>query len=171
MADEIVNKIASSALVQLNLDDYYPIEEVVIFDLQPHLFMGLILKEKEFRDALQKVEWEQYRSKVVGVTCSADAIIPSWAYMLVASYLQPYAIDVMFGNQEEVVRQLFTRNIQAIDASEFSEQRVVVKGCSDKVTGEYVFLEITKKLRPVVKSLMFGEPCSTVPVYKAKKSG
>jgi hypothetical protein len=168
MSEEIVNKVAQSQLVTLDLESYYPVEEIVVFDLKPHLFMELILKEKEFRAALQNNDWSAYQNKVVAVTCTADAIIPMWAYMLVASYLQPVAKDVIFGDEQTARQQLFVRNIDAIDTEPFVEKRIVVKGCGDIPIGEYAYLAITKKLMPVAKSLMYGEPCSTVPIFKRK---
>jgi hypothetical protein len=168
MSEEIVNKVAQSQLVTLDLESYYPVEEIVVFDLKPHLFMELILKEKEFRAALQNNDWSVYQNKVVAVTCTADAIIPMWAYMLVASYLQPVAKDVIFGDEQTARQQLFVRNIDAIDTEPFVEKRIVVKGCGDIPIGEYAYLAITKKLMPVAKSLMYGEPCSTVPIFKRK---
>ncbi len=164
----ITNKIASSGLIQLDLEELYPKDNIAIFDVKPFLFMELILKEKDFRDALQKYDWSIYQDKLVAVTCTADAIIPSWAYMLIASYLQPVATNFIFGNEQSIRNQLFLDNIRNIDVNRFADQRVVVKGCGDIEMGEFVFLEITKKLRPVVKSIMYGEPCSTVPVYKKK---
>jgi hypothetical protein len=163
MSEEIVNKIAASGLITLDLEEYYPKEEILVFDLKPHLFMELILKEKDFRAALQQLDWSVYQDKVVAVTCTADAIIPMWAYMLVGTYLQPVAKDIIFGN-EQSARQ----HIAAIPASDYADQRVVVKGCGDVPIGEYAYLEITKKLRPVAKSIMYGEPCSTVPIFKKK---
>jgi hypothetical protein len=168
MAGEIVNKIASSGLITLDLENYYPKEEIVVFDLKPHLFMELILKEKEFREALQQHNWEQYQNKVVAVTCTADAIIPMWAYMLVASYLQPVARRVLYGDAKAALQQLFLENIQAIPVDQFKDQRVVVKGCGDLPVGEFAYLTITTRLRPVAKSIMYGEPCSTVPIFKKK---
>jgi hypothetical protein len=168
MSEEIINKVAASGLITLNLEDYYPKEEVAVFDLKPHLFMELIVKEKDFRAALQQFDWLVYQDKIVAVTCSADAIIPMWAYMLVASYLQPVAKEVIFGNKETAIQQLFLKNITAIPAAEYADQRIVVKGCGDIPIGEFAYLEITKKLRPVAKSIMYGEPCSTVPIYKKK---
>lgn len=168
MSEEIVNKIAQSQLVTLDLESYYPAEEISVFDLKPHLFMELILKEKEFRAALQNNDWSAYQNKVVAVTCSADAIIPMWAYMLVGSYLQPVAKDVVFGDEQTARQQLFVRNIDAIDTEPFIEKRIVVKGCGDIPIGEFAYLAITKKLMPVAKSLMYGEPCSTVPIFKRK---
>lgn len=168
MAEEIVNKVASSALVQIDLEHYFPKQQIVEFDLKPHLFMELILKEKDFRNALQQMDWSIYAGKIVAVTCTADAIIPLWAYMLVASYLQPIAEDVIFGDRQEALKQSFLRNINTIPLEEFRDKRVVVKGCGDVPIEAYAYMEITKRLRPAVKSIMYGEPCSTVPVFKAK---
>ena len=166
MSEAIVNKVSESGLITLDLEQYYPREEVVLYDLKDYLFMGLILKEKDFREALKNLDWEVYKNKYVGVTCSADAIIPPWAYMLAASYLQPVAKDVIMGDEKEVHKTIFLKNIQRIDANEFTGQRVVVKGCGDTPIGEFAYMEITKLLRPVVKTIMYGEPCSTVPIYK-----
>lgn len=168
MSDGIINKVALSPLLSLDLEEYYPKEAIVVFDLKPHLFMELILKEKEFRAALQNHDWEQYRDKIVAVTCTTDAIIPVWAYMLVASYLQPVAKDIIFGDETSALQQQFLKNINAIDPNEFAEKRIVVKGCGDLPIGAFAYMEITKKLRPVVKSIMYGEPCSTVPIFKNK---
>jgi hypothetical protein len=166
MSEAIVNKVSESGLITLDLEQYYPREEVVLYDLKDYLFMGLILKEKDFRESLKNLDWEVYKNKYVGVTCSADAIIPPWAYMLAASYLQPVAKDVIMGDEKEVRKTIFLKNIQGIKANEFTGQRVVVKGCGDTPIGEFAYMEITKLLRPVVKTIMYGEPCSTVPIYK-----
>jgi len=168
MSEPIINKVAESGLITLNLEEYYPKDEILLFDLKPFLFMEMILKEKDFRQALQQHEWSLYADKIVGVTCTADAVIPVWAYMLVASYLQPIAKEVIMGDLETARKQIFLKNIDAINGSDFTDQRVVVKGCGDIPIGEYAYMEITKKLRPVAKSIMYGEPCSTVPVYKKK---
>jgi hypothetical protein len=166
MSEAIVNKVSESGLITLDLEQYYPREEVVVFDLKDYLFMGLILKEKDFREALKNLELEAYRNKYVGVTCSADAIIPPWAYMLVASYLQPVARDVIMGDEKEVHKTILLQNIRGIDVNEFTGQRVVVKGCGETPIGEFAYMEVTKRLRPVAKTIMYGEPCSTVPIYK-----
>jgi Protein of unknown function (DUF2480) len=134
--------------------------------MKDHLFMGLILKEKDFREALKNMDWEQYRDKNVAVTCTADAIIPAWAYMLVASNLQPVAKEMVMGDEKELHRHLFLKNISRIDVNELADKRVVIKGCGDIPVGDFVYMELTKILRPVAKSIMYGEPCSTVPVYK-----
>jgi uncharacterized protein DUF2480 len=166
MSEAIINKVAESGLITIDLADYYPKEQLVMFDLKDHLYMGLILKEKEFRAALKNLDWEEYRDKAVGLTCSVDAIVPPWAYMLVASYLQPVAKEVIMGNEKEVAKTVFIKNISRIDISAFTDQRVVVKGCGDVPIEEFAYMEITKLLRPVARTIMYGEPCSTVPIYK-----
>jgi hypothetical protein len=167
MAEEIINKVGQSALITLDLEQFFPKGNISLFDLKPFLFMGLILKEKEFRAALAATDWTIYKDGIVGVCCSADAVIPVWAYMLVTSYLQPLAKEVIMGDEPVVLRQLITKNIQSLDPGEYKDKRVVVKGCGDRPVGDFAFLEITKLLRPVAKSIMYGEPCSTVPVFKA----
>ncbi|HEX9514450.1 MAG TPA: DUF2480 family protein [Puia sp.] len=166
MSEEIINKVAQSALITLDLEEYYPKEEIVLFDLKPLLFREMILREKEFRAALQDTDWTQYQDKIVAVTCTTDAIIPLWAYMLVAVYLQPLAKDIILGDEQRALQQTFLGKIAAIDIQEFADKRVVVKGCGDLPVGAFAYMEITRRLRPVVKSIMYGEPCSTVPVYK-----
>jgi hypothetical protein len=168
MQETIINKVAESGLITLDLEEYYPKEEIVVFDLKAHLFMGLILKEKDFRAALQNIDWSQYQSKNVALTCSADAIIPMWAYMLVASYLRPFANEIIFGNKETVISALILKNLSKINGEEFTDKRIVVKGCGDVQIPESAYIEITNRLRPYAKSIMYGEPCSTVPIYKKK---
>ena len=168
MNDPFVNKVAESGLITLDLESYYPKGETIVFDMKDHLFMGLILKEKEFREALKNIDWENYRNKYVGVTCTADAIIPVWAFMLVASYLQPVAKDIVMGDEKELHKILFLKNLSQINVDEFADKRIVIKGCGETPIADFVYMEITKLLRPVVKSIMYGEPCSTVPVYKKK---
>jgi len=166
MENPIINKVAESGLITLDPARFLPQGETAVFDLKDYLFMGLILKEKDFREALKNLDWEQYRDKNIALTCSADAIIPAWAYMLVAAYLQPVAKEIVVGDEKELFKQLFLKNIAAIQPEEFTDKRVVIKGCGDTPIGEYAYMEITKLLRPVVKSIMYGEPCSTVPVFK-----
>ena len=163
-----VNKVQESGLITLDLTQFYPTEPVVLFDIKPYLFMELILKEKEFRATLLTIDWNQYQNKLVGIYYSTDAIIPMWANMLVASSLQPYAKGVYFGNEEQVRSQILLEQISQLDTHQYNEQRVVIKGCGDVPVGESAYVAITQKLRPVVKSIMYGEPCSTVPVYKKK---
>ena len=168
MENIIINKVAESALTSLDLEEYYPKGETAVFDLKDHLFMGLILKEKDFRTALQTLDWEQFRDKNVAITCSVDAIIPMWAYMLVASYLSPIAKEVVFGDEPHLLQTLLLKNLSQIKGEDYIDKRVVVKGCGDVAIPEAAYVEITNKLRPYVKSIMYGEPCSTVPIFKRK---
>lgn len=168
MEQVFVNKVSESGIVSLNLEDYYPKEEIALFDLKDYLFMGLILKEKDFRESLKNLDLSPYNDKIVAVTCSADAVIPMWAYMLTVSYLQPVAKEVVFGTEEEVKKALLLKNIAQLPVSEFTDKRVVIKGCGEIPVGEAAYLQATQLLRPVVKSIMYGEPCSTVPIYKRK---
>jgi len=168
MSEEIINKVAQSALDTLDLEDYYPREEIVLFDLKPHLFREMILKEKEFRASLQNIDWTAYQDKIVAVTSTADAIIPLWAYMLVAVALQPFAKDIIMGDAQTALQQRFLENLRSIDIKPFTDKRVIVKGCGDLSVGGFAYLEIARRLRPVVKSIMYGEACSNVPIYKKK---
>jgi hypothetical protein len=164
----IVNKVAESGLITLDPADFAPKQSVLSFDLKDYLFMGLILKEKDFRAALQQINWSNYDGAVVAVFCSADAIIPMWAYMLVATYLTPVARKVFFGTHEQAFEQAWLQNIQALPVVEFTDKRVVIKGCGDLPVSAAVYLTLTNLLQPVAKSIMYGEPCRTVPVYKKK---
>lgn len=168
MSEEIINKVAQSALLTLDLEDYYPRETIVLFDLKPFLFREMILKEKEFRASLQDIDWTQYQDKIVAVTSTADAIIPLWAYMLVAVHLEPYTRNIVMGDERTALQESFLANLRAIDLTPFADKRVVVKGCGDLPVGGFAYMEIARRLRPIVKSIMYGEPCSTVPVYKKK---
>jgi hypothetical protein len=168
MNNTLINKVSESVLLTINLEDFYPKEEVVVFDLKDYLFMGLILKEKDFREALKNLDVTTYSQKVVAVTCSTDAIIPVWAYMLVTSLLQPIAKTMYYGSATEASDKQLIANIANIKVEEYVEKRVVIKGCGELPIGEAAYLEITKILRPVVKSIMYGEPCSTVPIFKRK---
>jgi len=168
MENIIINKVAESALTTIDLEEYYPKGETAVFDLKDHLFMGLILKEKDFRATLQTFDWNQYLGKNVAITCSADAIIPIWAYMLVATNLQPVANAVVFGEEKDILAALLLRNMASIKGEDFADKRVVVKGCGDAPIPAAAYVEITNKLRPHVKSIMYGEPCSTVPIFKRK---
>ncbi|GAA4465099.1 DUF2480 family protein [Nemorincola caseinilytica] len=166
--ETIINKVAESGIITLDLAPYLPTSEVVAFDLKPFLFREMILREKDYRTALQAVDWQQYTGKHVAVFCSTDAIIPVWAYMLAASYLQPVASSVFHGTPDELTKHLLNKNIDAIPLDEYTDKRVVIKGCGDTPIPDAAYLAVTAHLRPVVKSLMYGEPCSTVPVYKKK---
>lgn len=168
MTEPVINKVAESGLVSLDLARYLPKNDIVVFDIKPYLFMELILKEKDFRASLLSIDWSQFQDKIVGIFCSTDAIIPMWANMLIVSNLSPYATAVYFGDENKTREFVLLEAIQNIDSSVFNDQRVVVKGCGDIVIGESAYVAITQKLRPVAKSIMYGEPCSTVPVYKKK---
>jgi Protein of unknown function (DUF2480) len=168
MAELFNNKVAESGIVTIDLASLLPSNEIIVFDIKPYLFMELILKEKEFRAALLTTDWTIYKDKVVGIICSADAIIPMWANMLIVSALNPVAKGVYFGDENKVREQLLLENINTLNINEYNDQRVVIKGCGDTPIGESAYIAITQRLRPVVKSIMYGEPCSTVPVYKKK---
>src|SRR5260221_11557989 len=168
MNEPIVNKVSESGFVSLDLETYYPKDETAMFDLKDYLFMGMILKEKEFREALKNIDWEKYQGKNVAITCTADAIIPVWAYMLVASYLQPVAKELVMGDEKELHKTIFLKNLSKINLNEFTGQRIVIKGCGETPIGDFAYMEITKLLQPVAKSIMYGEPCSTVPIFKKK---
>jgi len=169
MSDEIVNKVAESGLITIDLEKYLPQkEETAVFDLKDFLFMGLILKEKDFREALKQHDWEKYRNKNIAITCTADPIIPVWAYMLVTTYLQPVAKETIVGDEKEIYKTVFLKNISSITTGEFIDKRIVLKGCGETPIDDFAYAEATRKLLPVAKSIMYGEPCSTVPVYKKK---
>jgi hypothetical protein len=168
MSAPFINKVAESGLISLDLAQFIPNNEVVVFDIKPYLFMELILKEKDFRASLSFIDWTQFEDKIVGIFCSTDAIIPMWANMLIVANLSPYVKAVYFGDENKTRELVLLEAIQNIDVASYIDQRVVVKGCGDTPIGESAFIAITQKLRPVVKSIMYGEPCSTVPVYKKK---
>ena len=169
MAEEIINKVAESGLINLDLEEWYPQGERVLFDIAPLLWEGMALKEKDFRAFVKENDWSEYAGKYVAVQCSVDAIIPTWAYMLLASELQPHAKLVVFGTFEDVERTLFTQLLQKMDLEPYRDQRVIVKGCSRLPVPLDAYVQLVTKIRPVVKSLMFGEACSTVPLYKAPR--
>lgn len=168
MDETIVNKVSESGLVTLDLEDLYPKEEAALFDMKDHLFMGLILKEKEFREALKGLDLAPYTGKNIALTCSADAVIPMWAYMLVVSYLQPVAKEIIFGDKDFLQQTLLLKNISNINTEEYRDKRVVIKGCGEQPIPESAYISATNILRPLAKSIMYGEPCSTVPIFKKK---
>jgi hypothetical protein len=168
MSALVNNKVAESGIITIDLAAFLNNKEIVLFDIKPFLFMELILKEKDFRAALLTTDWSVYQNKVVGIYCTADAIIPMWANMLIVSALQPVAMAVYFGDESKVREQLLLDEINKLAIQDYEEQRVVIKGCGETPIGESAYVAITQKLRPVVKSIMYGEPCSTVPVYKKK---
>ncbi len=169
LSEPIVNRVVQSALITFNLEDYYPEGERVVYDLKNNLFQEMILRERDFRAFAKEHDWAQYQGQYVALTCSVDAIVPTWAYMLLATRLEPYAQRVIFGTLETLEAVLFQEALQQIDLSQFREAKVVVKGCGDRSVSPFAYTEITRLLRPVAASIMYGEPCSTVPLYKKPK--
>ena len=166
MDQPLVNRIANSKLKVINLEDYFPKSEVQSFDVKDYLFHGLILKEKDFRAALKELDWSVYESQSVAIHCSADAIVPTWAYMLVSSYLEPLNATHYFCDPSQFLSLYYTDILSGMDLSIYAEERVVIKGCSTKPVPTSAYVELTKRLRPHAQSVMYGEPCSTVPVFK-----
>ena len=166
--ENIVNKVAMSGLVTLDPASFYPKGERVMYDIKDNLYMELMLREKDFREFVKGHDWAQYEGKYVAVTCTADAIVPAWAYMLIANRMAPYAKEVVFGDAGVLETVLFEKAMAGLDVEQYRDQRIVIKGCGDTDVPVSAYVELTKKLTPVVKSIMFGEPCSTVPIYKRK---
>lgn len=169
MSEEIINKVAGSGLVTIDLEAIRPEGERVLLDIRPLLFQELILKEKDFREYIKNEDWSKYKDKFIAIICSSEAIVPTWAYMLMSLNLEPFAKKIIFGNLEELEVILFDEAIDKIDFSKYKDARVVIKGCSKKAVPVNAYVTLSNLLRPVVKSIMYGEPCSTVPLYKAKK--
>lgn len=167
--DQIINKVAGSSLITFDLEQYFLPGDRVLFDIKDHLFQGLILREKDFRDFIKGHDWKQYMDKFVAIHCSVDAIVPTWAYMLLSIVLQPYARRVVFGSVEELEVAIFQESLSRVNWSEFKDAKVVIKGCSRINVPVAVYVEVTTKLKPYVSSMMFGEPCSTVPLFKKAK--
>lgn len=168
MSDEIVNRVANSGLITLDLEEHYPKGKRCCIDLKNWLFEELILKEKDFRQAVKDYDWSQHQDEFVSIDCTADAIVPIWAYMLIASSVSPYAKKVIKGNAEQMETALFQEFIDGLDTQAYADERVIVKGCSNLPVPESAYVAITSKLKPVVKSIMYGEACSSVPIYKRK---
>jgi hypothetical protein len=168
MEKEIVNRISNSPLVTFDLEEFYTPGERILFDIKSLLFQELILREKDFRDFIKSHDWSQYTDKYVAITCSADAVIPTWAYMLLTASLQPYTSIVIFGSIEDLETTLFKNTLDKIEWERFTNAKVVIKGCSKVAVPISAYVDVTNRLRPVASSIMFGEPCSTVPVFKKK---
>ena len=170
MSETIVNRVANSPLITLNLEDFYHPGERVVFDIAPMLFHGMILREKDFREFVAGHDWTQYAGKNVAILCSADAVVPVWAYMLVGIHLEPVANRFVFGDLESLELSLFQDALSRVDVGQYVGKPVVIKGCSDRPVPVSAYVELTRLLRPVAKAIFYGEPCSTVPLYKAGKS-
>ncbi|MDO6440447.1 DUF2480 family protein [Cyclobacterium sp. 1_MG-2023] len=167
---EIINRVANSPIVTIDLETYYLVGDRIVFDLEPFLFQGLVVKEKEFRQSFKNLDWSLYKDKLVAITCSTDAIIPKWAYMLAMVNLQAVAKEVIIGSIEDLEKHLLYSAINKLDVKNFEDRPVVIKGCGKLSIPDYAYGEIVKKVMHVAKSVMFGEPCSTVPVYKRPRS-
>lgn len=170
MAEEIVNRVAQSKLVTFNLEDYYPEGRRVSFDISDWLQDGFVLREKEFRQHAKDFNWEELRGAFVALICSTDAIVPAWAYMLVSTYLEGVARKTVIGDLEMLETVLYSEIIDKLDVSELKDQPVIIKGCSRKPVPNNAYILLATKLQPVVKSLMYGEACSSVPLYKKPKN-
>lgn len=166
--EEIVNKVAGSGIVSIDLEELYVPGERVLFDIKPHLFQQLILKEKDFREFVKTHDWSIYQGKFVGIICSADAIVPTWAYMLITLALEPFASKIFFGDLNDIENLLFAEKISAINPALYKDARVVIKGCGEKPIPTNAYVQLSLLLKPFAKSIMYGEPCSTVPLYKSK---
>jgi len=164
----IINKVSQSTLLSYDLASLHTTGERIVYDIKDNLFHGLMLKEKDFRDFIKENNWAFYKDKNVAIICSSDAIVPTWAYMLLVIKLNPYAKNVFFGNLEQLEIYLYQQAIQNLDLSQFVNQKVVIKGCGDIFVPTTAYIDFTHKITPIVKSVMYGEPCSTVPIYKRK---
>ena len=167
--EEFVNRVANSGLVTFNLEEFIHPGERVVYDIKDNLFHGLMLREKDFREFLKNHIWTSYQDKYVAIVCSTDAIVPTWAYMLLASHMEPYAKKVVLGNLETLETILYQEVLHKIDLEKYKDGRIIIKGCGRLPVPTSAYIELTRILRPVVKSLMFGEACSTVPLYKKSK--
>ncbi len=166
----LVNRVAASGLITINLEDFFPPEELALFDMKDYLFKELILKEKDFREAVSTHDWAQYEEKNLAVFCSSDAIIPVWAFMLVAACAAPYAKDIYQGSPDEYYKTAFQKTLAGVDVSQYADKRIIIKGCSSKPVPPSAYVELTRKLQPYARSIMYGEPCSTVPIFKRPKT-
>ncbi|MCH2193445.1 DUF2480 family protein [Kordia sp.] len=170
MADEIINRVAQSKLVTFNLEDYYPSGERVLFDISDWLMEGLILREKEFRTYVAEYDWSQHKNQYVALYCKTDAIIPAWAYMLVSVHLTPFVEKVVIGTLENLETSIYQDIINNLDISDYQDKPVIIKGCANKPIPDNAYTMMVHKLHGVVKSIMYGEACSSVPLYKKNKN-
>ncbi|OSY88897.1 hypothetical protein WH52_04330 [Tenacibaculum holothuriorum] len=169
MAEEIINRVANSSLITIDLEDFYPSGNRVLFDIKNWLYEGLILREKDFREHVKNHDWSQHQDNYVALTCSSDAIIPSWAYLLLSTQLAPFAKKVVVGNLELLETVVYQEIINNLNISEYDNKPVIIKGCTNKPIPASAYTLLIEKIQPVAKTIMFGEACSTVPLYKKKK--
>lgn len=168
MPDEIKNRVAESSLVTIDLEDFYPIEDRIELDISEFLFEGIILREKDFREQVKTYNWEQHQDQYIALTNTSEAIIPAWAFMLLTVQITSIAKKVVIGNLEQLEKQIFSEIISNLNISEYNNKRVIIKGCSNKPIPENAFVQITQLLQPIAKSIMYGEACSSVPLFKRK---
>ncbi len=166
MEGEIVNRVANSKLITVDLEDFYPEGPRIVLDIKDWLLEGLVLREKDFRTNIKEHDWSSYENAFVVLTCSTDAIIPGWAYMLVSTYLTPIAKKVVVGDLETLETVLYAEIIQQLDVSAYEGLPVIIKGCSKRPVPKNAYLQLINRLQPVAKSIMYGEACSSVPLYK-----
>ncbi len=166
MSDEIINRVQKSSLITIDLEDFYPTGERLVFDISDWLYEGILLKEKDFREKIKKHNWSKYSGKYVAITCLTEAVIPSWAFMLIAINLEGYAKFMVQGDLDDLENAVFYNVIEKIEISEYENKSVIIKGCSNMPIPDNAYIFLIQKIKPVVKSLMFGEACSTVPLYK-----
>jgi len=168
MADEIINRVANSKLITVNLEDYYPQGHRVLFDIKDWLFEGFVLREKDFRTQVAEFDWSQYQGAYIALTCSSDAIIPGWAYMLLSIQLEPFAKKIIIGTLDNLETAIYQDVINVLDVSDFKDKPIIIKGCSKKPVPQNAYIMLANKLQPFAKSIMYGEACSSVPLYKKK---
>ncbi|WP_396602819.1 DUF2480 family protein [Algibacter sp. R77976] len=168
MKDEIINRVANSKLVTIDLEDYYPKGNRILFDIKDWLFEGFVLREKDFRAQVSEFDWSQYQDQYVALTCSTDAIIPGWAYMLLSIQLEPYAKKVIVGSLDNLETSIYQDIINNLDISDFKDKPIIIKGCANKPVPQNAYIMLTSKLKPIAKTIMYGEACSSVPLFKKK---
>jgi hypothetical protein len=168
MPDEIINRVANSKLVTINLEDYYPVGKRVLFDIKDWLYEGFVLREKDFRDLVKSFDWAQYKDCYVALTCSSDAIIPGWAFILLSIHLEPFTKKTVIGNLELLETSIYQDVLNGLDVSAFQNKPIIIKGCSNKPVPQNAYIMLAIKLKPVAKSIMYGEACSAVPLFKSK---
>ena len=170
MSDEIINRVANSQLVTINLEDYYPEGKRVLFDIKDWLYEGFVLKEKDFRNQVKDFDWSQFKDHYVALTCSSDAIIPAWAFMLLSIQLAPYTKKTIIGSLELLETSIYQDVLNELNITEFKDKPIIIKGCSNKPVPQNAYILLANKLKPIAKSIMYGEACSAVPLYKSKQS-
>ncbi|MBK6522838.1 MAG: DUF2480 family protein [Bacteroidia bacterium] len=168
--EEIENKVANSGIITIDPEEFYTSGERVVYDIKPMLFKEIILKEKDFREEIKNTDWSKYKNKLVAIICTADAVIPTWAYMLLTLAMEPYAKKMVFGDIAILENELFSEKLAALNLQQYKDARIVIKGCGEKNIPTNVYVKLTAMLKPIAKSIMYGEPCSTVPLFKAPKN-